>query len=61
MTKKEELQQQLLQAEKEAEEGGKLVEQGRQQQHDAARKANDIKMQIAAIESEEQKAAKAES
>lgn len=53
MPTKEELQQQITEAEKAGVEGHKLIEQGRQIQHDATAKANELREQLQKLETDE--------
>lgn len=56
MPTKEELQKQIDALNEKAAEGQKLIDQGRQLQHDITAQQNDLREQIRQIEREENKA-----
>lgn len=56
MATKQELQKQIADAEAKGVEGQKLIEQGRQIQHEATASANELRAQLNQLEAGEQKA-----
>lgn len=55
MQTKEQLQKQIKDAENAGAEGQKLIDKGRQMQHDASAKANELRAQLNQLEADQQK------